>query len=147
MKKRERGFTLVELLVVIAILGVLGGLAVPRVVGALDEARRNGNIANQAIVQSAVERYQIAEGKWPTQTNGNPNLPATDPVPLVATELVNFLQGGRLPRINVASMPSNATPPVNNVSVVAENVWGLNRNGVVVIINTATPPVQIWPAP
>ncbi|MBS3984969.1 MAG: prepilin-type N-terminal cleavage/methylation domain-containing protein, partial [Selenomonadales bacterium] len=56
MKKRERGFTLVELLVVIAILGVLGGIAVPRVLGAVENARRNGNIANRTILQSAVER-------------------------------------------------------------------------------------------
>jgi prepilin-type N-terminal cleavage/methylation domain-containing protein len=59
MKKRERGFTLVELLVVIAILGVLSGVAVPRVLVSLQTARNNANAANVTILQSAVERWAL----------------------------------------------------------------------------------------
>ena len=58
-KKSERGFTLIELLVVIAILGVLSGIAVPRVLGGLEAARVNANAANIAILQSAVDRWAI----------------------------------------------------------------------------------------
>ena len=58
-KKSERGFTLIELLVVIAILGVLSGIAVPRVLTSLADARLRANEANMQIIQSAVERLAI----------------------------------------------------------------------------------------
>ncbi|KAF0197445.1 MAG: hypothetical protein FD169_427 [Bacillota bacterium] len=59
MKKSERGFTLIELLVVIAILGVLSGIAVPRVMTSLADARAKANEANIAVLQSAVERWGL----------------------------------------------------------------------------------------
>ena len=58
-RKSERGFTLIELLVVIAILGVLSGIAVPRVLTSLADARLRANEANMQIIQSAVERLAI----------------------------------------------------------------------------------------
>lgn len=143
MTKRERGFTLIELLVVIAILGVLGGLAVPRVIGAVEDARRNGNIANRAIIQSAVERYYIENGDWPITSGGGALPTGTSIILITATELVDFVQGGRLPAINEVDMD----PGTGTTSVVATNRWGLNAAGQVVIATDASPPVLVWQAP
>lgn len=82
-KKNEKGFTLIELLVVIAILGVLAGVAVPRVLTSLATARQNADAANLALLQQAVERYVFDTGNWPITGT----VLATAPVPTPAPEL------------------------------------------------------------
>lgn len=63
--KNEEGFTLIELLVVLAILAIIAGLAIPRVMQTTANARATRDKANIAIIQSAVERYYLAEAAWP----------------------------------------------------------------------------------
>jgi len=141
MKKRERGFTLIELLVVIAILGVLGGIAVPRVVGAIESARRGANVANAAILQSAVVRFNIDNvGDWPT------NDVTSRPALIHAADLVNYLTGGRLPRLNLGNMGDAGTP--GNFVITTAHSWGLNSDNLVVVVLTASPHTVVWtPAP
>lgn len=67
--RSEEGFTLIELLVVLAILAAIAAIAIPRVLHTTGEATATKESANVAIVQSAVERWEIDQtspGTWPT---------------------------------------------------------------------------------
>lgn len=69
MIKNEKGFTLIELLVVIAILGIIAGLAVPRVVDAVSKAKQNSETANKKTLEGALERYFVDFDKYPADLN------------------------------------------------------------------------------
>lgn len=63
LKKSESGFTLVELIVVIAILGLLAVIAVPRVVGAIEDAKYTATEANVRTLNGAIALYLAEDGK------------------------------------------------------------------------------------
>lgn len=87
--RNEEGFTLIELLVVLAILAALAALAIPRIGETKTSAKAKVNDANRAILQSAVERYYIEEGDWPTATGGAGALVTSELVPdYMAEDLV-----------------------------------------------------------
>ena len=58
-KSRQSGFTLIELLAVVAILGILAGIGIPRIFGALENAREGADEANLIMLQSAVEQWGV----------------------------------------------------------------------------------------
>lgn len=57
MKKNQKGFTLVELVVVIAILAVLSALLVPRIMGNVQDAAREREIADARTLASEIAVY------------------------------------------------------------------------------------------
>lgn len=61
-KGDQQGFTLVELIIVIAILGILAGLAVPKVGNIVGDAEKKANKANIRMIEEACDLY-VASGK------------------------------------------------------------------------------------
>ncbi|MCF6465641.1 type II secretion system protein [Clostridium sp. Cult2] len=68
IKKNNKGFTLVELVVVIAILGILAGIAVPRLGASRKRAAITAHNANVRTLISAANMY-IADNDVPSDNN------------------------------------------------------------------------------
>jgi len=83
--KNQKGFTLVELIVVIAILGILAGIAVPRLTGFQERAAVKADEANAKTVANTLA-ILLADNKFVGQTNGG--TAGTVPIsgPVTATE-------------------------------------------------------------
>lgn len=67
--------TLIEMLVVVAILGMLVALLLPAALGAREAGRRNRCINNQKEIATAVNRFELAKGRFPGYLNGTQALP------------------------------------------------------------------------
>jgi len=66
----NKGFTLIELLVVIAVLGILAGIAIPRITGVRDEAEKGALKASASSFRNALEMYYALEGSYPDVSIG-----------------------------------------------------------------------------
>jgi prepilin-type N-terminal cleavage/methylation domain-containing protein len=67
---RRKGFTLVELVVVILILGILAGVAAPKMLNTSAKATDNGLKQTLSIVRDAIEMYQAETGRVPDPADG-----------------------------------------------------------------------------
>lgn len=90
-RNNEKGFTLIELLVVVAILGILAAVVIPRISTSTDKAEAAADKANAKTVQSAVERYKLDNGNYPSATSYS-DLKSTL-VPTYINELPNAQAG------------------------------------------------------
>lgn len=68
---KRGGFSLMELLVVVTILGVLAVMIVPRVTVTSATTKSQVDQQNRSLIDSAVERYHLAEGNWPADNLGD----------------------------------------------------------------------------
>lgn len=86
VKRNRRGFSLLELLAVVVILGIIAAIVVPRVSTSSTLAKQRVHEHNIATLNSAVERYFVTEGSWPSALTdlGTDYLP--DGVPAVPTD-------------------------------------------------------------
>jgi len=62
MKTRRNGFTLIELVVVIMILGILAGVAAPKLLSVGGDATDNGLKQSLSIIRDAIELYAADNG-------------------------------------------------------------------------------------
>jgi len=67
--RRGAAFTLVELLAVVSIIGLLAGLAVPAINGALKSAQKSEVGAVAQSVRTAILAYNSEYGTWPSTNN------------------------------------------------------------------------------
>jgi general secretion pathway protein G len=68
--RQQAGFTLIEIMVVILILGLLATLVVQSLKGATDKAKRTKAMADIAELKTALDRYYIDNGSYPSTAQG-----------------------------------------------------------------------------
>ncbi len=66
MKKNEKGFTLIELIIVIAILAIIAAVAVPNILGAVDNSRKATDVSNAKIIANAAAQVMAKNEKAST---------------------------------------------------------------------------------
>lgn len=94
--KLEEGFTLIEIMVVILILGLLATIVVQSLRGATAKAKRTKAEADIAELKTALDRYYLDNGNYPTTDQGLQALvqkPTDGPVP------PDYEQGGYIERL------------------------------------------------
>jgi general secretion pathway protein G len=74
LNHRRNAFTLVELVVVIMILGILAGVAAPKLLSTSKSATDNGLRQTLSIVRDAIELYAADNGSLPPCANATTSL-------------------------------------------------------------------------
>lgn len=68
-----------ELLAVVTILGIIAAIIVPRVTTSSDTAKAKVDLHNRGTINSAIERYYIETGSWPSADLNELDVPAYFP--------------------------------------------------------------------
>lgn len=95
-RRFEKGFTLIELMVVILIIGLLATIVVQNLRGATDRAKRVKAEADISALKTALDRYYLDNGFYPTTDQGLQALvssPTTGRIP------ANYEEGGYIERV------------------------------------------------
>ena len=83
--KRNNAFTLIEIMLVVIIIGILIAMVVPNLSGRSEQARITAARADiESNVSTALDLYQVDNGKYPTTEQGLAALltkPSATPVP------------------------------------------------------------------
>jgi general secretion pathway protein G len=70
MMDSKRAFTLIELMLVVIIIGVLAAMVVPNLVGRSEQARSAAARADIASLSSAVDMFEMDNGRYPATEEG-----------------------------------------------------------------------------
>ena len=69
MSKRS-GFTLIEIILVVVIIGILAGIAIPRMGGKAEKAQISAAKSNIAALSMAIQEYEMMNGNYPASLDG-----------------------------------------------------------------------------
>jgi general secretion pathway protein G len=95
-RRFEKGFTLIELMVVILIIGLLATIVVQNLRGATDRAKRVKAEADISALKTALDRYYLDNGSYPTTDQG---LQALVSAPTTGRTPANYEEGGYIERV------------------------------------------------
>jgi general secretion pathway protein G len=93
---KQDGFTLIEIMVVILILGLLATIVVQSLRGAADKAKKTKAQAYLAEIKTALDRYYLDNGYYPTTDQG---LGALVSAPSSGRVPGNYESGGYIERL------------------------------------------------
>ena len=65
VQQHQAGFTLIEVLLVVVIIGILVGVAVPKLSGRVGQAQTSGTRKTIDAVALAIDMYEVDNGKFP----------------------------------------------------------------------------------
>ena len=69
-RRRRKGFTIIELVVVAIIIGMLAVFVVPKIGKKFSQAKHEIARAKMAIIESALEEFYVACGRYPDDSEG-----------------------------------------------------------------------------
>ena len=128
--KRRKGFTLVELVVVIMILGILAGVAAPKLLNTSGTATDNGLRQTLSIVRDAIELYAAQ--------NGGALPPCTATGADFRTALDNYIRG-QFPESPVGTQDFDVTPTSGATTTADDTTgWMFNTTNGDFICNSTT---------
>jgi type II secretion system protein G len=65
MKRNPKGFTLIELLIVVAIIGIIGAIAIPNLLNAIQRAKQRRSMGDMRSAATAIEAYAVDLNRYP----------------------------------------------------------------------------------
>jgi general secretion pathway protein G len=98
-RPQQAGFTLIEIMVVILILGLLATLVVQSLRGATDKAKHTKAMADIAELKTALDRYYIDNGSYPSSDQGLAALVSPPSQVAQNGQPSNYEEGGYIRRI------------------------------------------------
>ena len=69
-QQTSNGFTLIELMVVVIVIGILAATIIPKFMTTAQDAKVSAAKANIAVLQSALERFNLHMDRFPTADEG-----------------------------------------------------------------------------
>ena len=94
--RKTQGFSLIEILVVVVIIAVMVAIVAPQFLGEAKKARITRVKADIQQIESALDRFQLDNGFYPTMEQG---LEALVRKPDIEPEPKNYPPGGYLKRL------------------------------------------------